>query len=170
MFEEGDVAVDVQDSIVLDLAPVEEFGETACPPAICPFTSPFPIVFLSLGHGGLRYRNGDQFDVVPIPRFHEKLRVAIAAVGDVGVPFLGVEEDPVGFAAESSQRLEHHDRVAEVGAVGRVLGVGVAGPVDVFVDEGGGVRGRMVVMGGEDGGEDGGGVEEDEEEGEEGVG
>lgn len=109
--------------------------------------------------------------MVPIPRFHEELRVAIAPVRDVGVPFLRVEEDSVGFAAEPGKRLKHHDGVAEVGAVGCVLGVGVAGPVDVFVDEGGSVRGCMVVVvEGEEGGEGGGGVEEDEEEGEEGVG
>lgn len=107
--------------------------------------------------------------MVPIPRFHEELAVAIAAVGDVGVPFLRVEEDPVGLAAQPVQRLEDHDGVAEVGTVGRVLGVGVAGPVDVFVDEGGSVWGRMVVVGGEEGGQAGGVVEEAEKEREEGV-
>lgn len=170
MFEDGDVAVDVQDSVVLHFAPVEEFGEAACPPALSFFFA-LPSSILLFGGRGFRYDHGDQLDVVPIPRFHEELRVAIAPVRDVGVPFLRVEEDPVGFAAESGERLEDHDGVAEVGAVGCVLGVRVAGPVDVFVDEGGGVRGCMVVVvEGEEGGEGGGGVEEDEEEGQEGVG
>ncbi len=55
-----------------------------------------------------------------------------------------IEKDAVGFTTETGQAFEDHDGAAEIGAVGGVLTVGIAGPVDVFVDERGRVRGRSV--------------------------
>jgi len=57
---------------------------------------------------------------------------------------LRVEKDAVGFAAEAGESFKDHDGVAEVGAISRILAVGIAGPVDVLVDEGGGVDGGVV--------------------------
>ena len=48
-----------------------------------------------------------------------------------------VEQDAVGFAAEARQGFKDHDCVAEVRTAGRVLTVGIARPIDVFVAEGG---------------------------------
>lgn len=55
-----------------------------------------------------------------------------------------VEQDPVGAAAEAMEGFEYHDCVAEVGGVGGILAVGEAGPVDVLMDEGGGVGRGML--------------------------
>lgn len=42
----------------------------------------------------------------------------------------GVEHDAVGTATKTVQRLHDHDRVAQVVAVGDILNIGEASPVD----------------------------------------
>lgn len=53
------------------------------------------------------------------------------------IHLLRVQQQAIGPAAQPVQSFEHHERVAEVGAAGRILAVGVAGPVDGAVAEGG---------------------------------
>lgn len=58
------------------------------------------------------------------------------------IHLLRVQQQAIGPAAQPVQGFEHHERVAEVRAAGRILAVGVAGPVDGAVAE----RGRVVGM------------------------
>ena len=56
-----------------------------------------------------------------------------------------IQQYAIGSAPQPLQGFEHHEGVAEVGTAGCVLAVGVAGPIDGAVAEGG----RVVVVGGE---------------------
>jgi hypothetical protein len=75
--------------------------------------------------------DGLQLDVVFISCLHEQPRLIGGSYGRLGVHHgLWVHHDPVGLAAQAVQRLEDHDRVAQVGQVRDVLRVRKARPVD----------------------------------------
>ncbi len=48
----------------------------------------------------------------------------------MGIPVGWIKENASRFRAEAGERFKQHDRVAEVCACGRILAVGIAGPVD----------------------------------------
>jgi hypothetical protein len=71
-----------------------------------------------------------QFRLVRAARQTEQLTISIRGIVYVCVPVIGVEEDAVCFAAESSERVEEHDGMTELRAVGRVQAVCIIGPID----------------------------------------
>ena len=92
--------------------------------------------------------DGHQVYSVVVPGLGQEAAVVVA-VG-IGLHAGRIHQETAGLAPEAVERLEDHQRVAEVGRVGGVLRVGEAGPVDVtgnggFLEGRGGGKGDTAV-------------------------
>ena len=92
--------------------------------------------------------DGHQVHSIVVPGLSEEVAVVVA-IG-VGLRAGWVHQETAGLAPEAMERLEDHQRVAEVGRVGGVLRVGETGPVDVtgnggFLEGRGGGKGDTAV-------------------------
>lgn len=77
------------------------------------------------------HRDGDKLGAILVAGLEEKLAVVRGRAGGVWREHLGgIEHDAVGTAAKTVQRLHDHDRVAQVNAVGDILHIGEARPID----------------------------------------
>ena len=81
----------------------------------------------------VRYLHRQEMDAVLVPRLDKQLAVPVPPIRNNRIHCMWIHQHSVRPAAEPVQRLEQHDRIAQVVAVGRILAVGVVFPIHVLV-------------------------------------
>lgn len=97
----------MEDSYILREAPSHKLREASIPRILV----------------ALWYLHRHKLDPVPIPCLHKELAITIIWRFNIDVPFFWIDQDAISLAAEPFKSFKHHDSIAEIGTVGRILAV-----------------------------------------------